>query len=356
MQSEQKVQQRKCSPVPQRTEQTYTEPLRIGLVGASGHFGAALRVIAELENVQLVAVAFIHPDDNARSVRNSAAYGPHTVEYETAEALIEQARADVLIVDPPYGLHARVSLAALRQGIAVYSEKPLATTLAELNALKQTAIESGVPLAAMYELRAHPVVATAARLVRSGAIGRPVLASGQKSYKLGQRPAWYSDRAMYGGTIPWVAIHAIDWTRFITGCEYAAVSAHQLCTAPELPEVETAGTIHLERADGGSAVITFDYLRPAAAPTHSDDRFRIAGTKGVLVGRISQGRLTLLDDSGSKEIALDQPTPLFAQFLHGMKGAARLPMTTEDAIVSNEAALLALESAERHVRLPFPIR
>lgn len=331
----------------------HTGPLRIGLVGASGHFGSALRFIAEQNDAKLVAVAFTHPSDNAQGVRKSAAYGPQTVEYETAEALIAQAHPDVLIVDPPYGLHARISLAALRQGIAVYSEKPLATTFAELNELKQAVMESGVPLVAMYELRSHAVVATATRLVRSGAIGRPVLASGQKSYKLGQRPAWYCDRAMYGGTIPWVAIHAIDWTRFITGCEFVAVSASQQCTAAELPGVETAGTINLEWADGGSAVITFDYLRPAAAPTHSDDKFRIVGTSGILEGHVSLGKLTLLDDSGLHEVTLDQPAPLFAQFLQGIKGMADLPMTAEDAISSNVAALLAREAAEHHERLTF---
>ncbi len=309
-------------------------------------------MIAGHPEARLTAVAFVHPGDNAQAVRKAAAYGPHTVEYASAAELLAQAHPDVLIVDPPFGWHARFSLAALRHGIAVYSEKPLAATRQELAELRDAAVESGRPLVAMYELRADPVVATAAHLVRAGTIGQPVLAFGQKSYKLGQRPSWYCDRTLYGGTIPWVAIHAIDWTRYITGCEYAAVTASHLCTAPELPGVETTGSIHLEWAgNSGSAVITFDYLRPAAAPTHGDDRFRIVGTAGIMEGNVAARQLLLLDSAGQHEVALDQPAPLFAQFLQGLTGAARMPMTVDDALASTEAALLARDAADRGERL-----
>jgi predicted dehydrogenase len=329
--------------------------MRIGLVGVSGHYGGALHVVAQHERARLVAVAAAHPEESIAAVRRHPAFGSHTREYDTPEALLNQAELDLLIVNPPYGLNARYTMAALRRGVAVYSEKPLATTLSDLAALQQAVQESGVPLAAMLEMRAEPVIATAARLVREGAIGQPMLAFGQKSYKLGRRPGWYRERQLYGGTIPWVAIHAIDWTRFITGLTVTAVSATGYCTAPELPGVETAGTIQLEFAEGGSAAITYDYLRPLAASTHGDDRFRIAGTDGVLVGSGQENKLTLLSAAGERQIeVLDRPPALFAQFLEALLGECPLPMSAADALCSTAVALWAQQALEKRARLELP--
>src|SRR5690606_21345138 len=109
------------------------------------------------------------------------------------------------------------------------------------------------------------------------------------------RPVWYGDRQLYGGTIPWVAIHAIDWLRFITGQEYSRVYASAVAlTEGRLAGVETAGAVHLEWCGGGQAAVTFDFLRPPEAESHGDDRFRIVGTAGVLVGCLHRHELELL--------------------------------------------------------------
>ena len=44
--------------------------------------------------------------------------------------MLDHARLDVVGVGPEYGDHARVVLEALRRGIHVFVEKPVATTLA----------------------------------------------------------------------------------------------------------------------------------------------------------------------------------------------------------------------------------
>lgn len=142
------------------------DTVRVGMIGASGHYGAALDAMVESKCGQLVAVALPHPGENRERVRRHKGYTEQTVEYDSAETLLKEAKLDAVIVNPPFGWHARYSLAALRRGIAVYCEKPLATSLEDLEQVRQAAEDTGAPLVAMYEMRTAPVIAAAARLVR----------------------------------------------------------------------------------------------------------------------------------------------------------------------------------------------
>ena len=75
----------------------------------------------------------------------------------------------------------------------------------------------------------HSAIFQAAReAVQQGAIGEPILISSQKSYKYGaKRPWFYKERRTYGGTIPWVGIHALDYMKWVSGQKYTYVAAYE---------------------------------------------------------------------------------------------------------------------------------
>jgi len=68
-----------------------------------------------------------------------------------------------------------------------------------------------------FPFRALPEFRAARAAVADGSVGEVVLATAQKSYKFGTRPSWYNSRALYGGTLLWIASHGIDALRFTTG-------------------------------------------------------------------------------------------------------------------------------------------
>ena len=69
------------------------------------------------------------------------------------------------------------------------------------------------------------------------------------------------------------AVHAIDFARYTTGIEYTWVYASQTRKyQPDFRDLDTCGTIQFGLANGGSAVISYDYFRPMTATTHGDDR------------------------------------------------------------------------------------
>ena len=324
--------------------------LRIGLVGAAGHVNYVTTGIQELGDAALVAVAPGCPAEDGARLRKIG--GETATFYADYHDLLAQV-LDIVAVSPLYYLHAEVTVAALRAGHAVYCEKPLALTLESLADVREAQAASGLPIGIMLDFRYHPTFHAARRLVAEGAIGTPTVAYGQKSYKRGNRPDFYRQRETFGGITPWVGIHAIDWVRYVAGVDYRAVtSQHVKLHRPDYPDMEDAATCIYELANGGSAVMSFDFLRPAGAPTHGDDRLRILGEKGALEIREDCG-LELITADGVQTIEpAAPPHGSFADFALSVIDPGHTCITsTEDALRVTEIALRTRDAADQAMRV-----
>lgn len=332
--------------------------MRIAIIGGSGHWTIARDGLAERPEAHLCAVAPGHADEDIAALladpdiarRAPARYGDY-------RDLLEKERPDIVVVNPFYHLHAAVTLAALMAGAHVFSEKPLALNLAELAAIDRARLASGRLVSMMLGFRDDPLFRAARRLVREGAIGEPLAGYAQKSYKLGVRPSMYNRRETFGGIIPWVGIHAIDWFRWVSGVEYAAVTAfHRNCHAPQHPGMEDVAGCLFELANGGSAVMSFDYLRPETASTHGDDRLRLVGAAGCL--DIAGTGSFVTDARGTRVLDPAPPTcGIFADVLDAAaRGGEARVVTSDEAIAVTRLALLAREAADtgRRIALTAP--
>src|SRR5262249_15784570 len=139
-------------------------------------------------------------------------------------------------------------------------------------------------LVPMHTMRAVPALAALRRSVRNGDIGEPLLSFSQKSYKWGtSRPDAYRSRKTFPGLAPWVGIHAFDWPHSIPGDVFTAAQGCEGTGArPGFPACGSQAAYIMTMANGGAATLTLDYLRPETAPSHGDERVRIAGTRGVI--------------------------------------------------------------------------
>ena len=166
-----------------------------------------------------------------------------------------------------------------------------------------------------------------------GAVGEIRMITAQKSYRYGVRPDWYLDDTLYPGTIPWVGIHAIDWIYYFTQKEFLNVKALQW------GKPQMAALCQFEMAGGCMASANIDFLRPEKAPTHGDDRVRIAGTGGVL--EIWQDHLELINENGRICEYPETAPRLTELFVKGMQ-----PIAAEEIFMLTRVALLAREAAE----------
>jgi predicted dehydrogenase len=155
------------------------------------------------------------------------------------------------------------------------------------------------------------------QIVESGEIGEVIQISSQKSYKLGERPAWQRNRATYGSTILWIGIHMFDLMRYCSGRDLTAVSSFQgIAGDLRAGEMENTTTSSFRMDNGGTATLHMDYCRPEAASSHGDDRLRLAGTKGVAEYMLATG-VTIVTKTRKLE-KIDTLPPegsVFAEFL-----------------------------------------
>lgn len=100
-------------------------PLRIAIVGC-GHMGKIhLQALAQLPQAQVIAV--VDPDQTSR---DAAAALIGSGAYQTIQELSEP--LDAVVIASPSSTHHAVAKHFLMQGIPCFVEKPLATTLAEV--------------------------------------------------------------------------------------------------------------------------------------------------------------------------------------------------------------------------------
>src|SRR5215467_13159746 len=139
---------------PRRTGAGVSGPLRVATIGV-GHLGKHhARLLAGLEGVTFVAAVDLVAE---RAVSAVGATG--------AEALTDFqslfGRVDAVTIAVPTIDHVRVATAFLERGVHVLVEKPIATTLAEADAMLAAARASGATLAVGHTERFNPAIAAA---------------------------------------------------------------------------------------------------------------------------------------------------------------------------------------------------
>jgi predicted dehydrogenase len=202
----------------------------------------------------------------------------------------------------------------------------------------------------MHTMRSVPELAAIRRVVQAGEIGDPLIIFSQKSYKWGEtRPDYYRVRKTFPGLAPWVGIHAFDWMYWIVGDVFTEIFGREAATArPDYPACASQAAFVLTMANGGVASVTLDYLRPESAPTHGDERLRIAGTLGLVETALVEHKAELIRAGHQRsKLPLFAQPDVFTQFVRSLRGETSLPFTLHEACRITEIALKAQQSAER---------
>lgn len=322
---------------------------RLAIIGSYGHTNLTLDHLVTVPDLHLVAAARYRPGEQMPFLAAHPAVPQGLPVYDDYRRMLDEAQPDIVSVYTPMGRLAEVSTAAAERGCHVFSEKPLATTLAGLEALHDAATRNGAMVTAMLEFRGHSALLAVRECVASGRIGAPVLAASQKSYPFNVRDETYARRETYGGTLPFIGIHAVDWTAYATGRRFTRVSAFQGNAAhPERPGMEDHATMLLEFEGGGEAVIHCDFLRPWGrhALPWGDDRLRIVGTEAT-IETLDHGRAArLLTPDGTEDLPLPEPVSLLQTFVAAIRGEAPCLVPMEEAFYATRVCLLARQAAD----------
>jgi predicted dehydrogenase len=321
--------------------------MRIGIIGLKGHQGVVLKGAKELGNCEVVAVS----DDNSKELNNFRKKEPLASEAETYtdwRMLIEHSMLDVCCVADENYLRLDQLLALAERNIHIVTEKPLTTTLEDLDRLRTGMQKSKSRLTMLLTMRHEPKYMAMRKLIQQGAVGPVCQIAAQKSYRFEDRPDWQKSRERLGGTIPYIGIHALDLMRWTTGLDFTHVAAfHGNGGTPEFGETEDHASIVLRCKNGASASARLDYLRPHTAPTHGDDRLRIAGGEGILEAVGAEPELLLMTNKKEPHRIKPEPTAnLFVDFVQAVKEDRPSRIPAEDCFYMTELVLKARQAAD----------
>lgn len=148
---------------------------RVALIGVSGYGRIHLQLLRECvarREVRLTAAAVINPEEEATVVAELRGMG--CTVYSSYESMLEQERGRLDLCMIPTGIHwhARMTLDALRAGANVLVEKPLAATLADVEAIRQATQETGRFVAVGFQDYYESGTQWLKEQVHAGGIGR----------------------------------------------------------------------------------------------------------------------------------------------------------------------------------------
>lgn len=268
--------------------------------------------------------------------------------FDSALEMLDKTRPDVVSVGAVYARNAEFIMAALERDIPVVSDKPICANWADFHRLETLTRGMGRMLLTEFPFRAQREFRAMRTAVREGAIGDVVLATAQKSYKFGTRPSWYDDRALYGGTLIWIASHGIDVLRFTTGQPMRPLFGRQgNLSQSDYPTFEDHVLCAFGLEGGGSGLVHADFLRPAGAETHGDDRLRLAGSRGLVEVRAGRCLLTT-EDRPERDITESVPaTPVYQALLAALAAGGTDAYSTAASLEMAELLLQSRDVADR---------
>ena len=324
--------------------------IRLALAGFDGHPEEVLRVLPQLPDVELIAVADEGSDPDAQAGALKNRYVAKARRYETLARLLAAEQLDVVAVCNHNGRRTAAILACAARKLNVIAEKPLALYRGDLDAVYDAVQRSGIHLGMLLPMRFDPPYLAMRRIVESGAIGEVLQMDAQKSYQLGARPAWQKHTATYGSTIMWIAIHSIDLMLWVGGRSFTEVASLQSHVGfPEAGDMQNVTASVFRMDNGGCATLHMDYLRPLTASGHGDDRLRVSGSRGIVEYQESTG-VTLVTEKSAPAVVRDLPRQqsVFVDFLQGVYQGTKAALTWPEIVRANEVTLAAHVAAEQH--------
>ena len=210
---------------------TGTRP-RLGFLGVGWIGRNRMEAIAHSGVAQIVAVADAAPDAGAAASASvgAAVVGPDVL-------LSGGLDLDGLVIATPSALHAEQAIRALRNGMAVFCQKPLGRTAGECAQVVGAASHADRLLGVDLSYRHLAAVARMRELLASGALGDIYAADLVFHNAYGPDKPWFTDsRLAGGGCVIDLGIHLVDLALWmLEGPKVESVTARLFARGRPLP-------------------------------------------------------------------------------------------------------------------------
>ena len=285
---------------------------------------------------------------------------PQAAQARSEAEILDDASIQLIVTAGIPCERALLGLRVMQHGKDFMTDKPGFTTLDQLAEARRVQAETKRIYSVCYSERFENGATTkAGELVQAGAIGRVIQTVGLGPHRaaLQSRPAWFFERAKYGGILCDICAHQADQFLYFTGSTEANVVASQVGNIhhPQYPELEDFGDV-LWRGNGGTGYARVDWLTPDGLNTWGDGRLTILGTDGYIelrkytdiAGRPGGSHLFLVDQKETRYIDCSNvELPYGRQLIADVLDRTETAMSQAHCFLAAELVLKAQAVAQR---------
>ena len=286
--------------------------------------------------------------------------------YPTLESVLDDPRVDAVCLGGSFGERGGEAIAALRAGKHVYADKPVCTSLAEIDEIEALASAKNLKVGCYLTLRFSQGIRNLREMIADGTLGEIgcINMTAQHPLQYGSRPMWYFAPGQHGGTINDIAIHGVDLVRFITGMGIKNVTAARTWNhfATEEPDFRDCGQFMAELDNGAGFMADVSYAAPASCGFSLETYWRMTfwGTRGVAEYKMKGAGTAGIDADSAVllQVALQGSkgfTPMelksynvtgLGEFVREINGETDLLINTADVIRSSREVLTIQAAAD----------
>lgn len=270
--------------------------LNVAVVGAGIWGTNHANVFSSIPEANLRAVCDM---DEKRAGELASKFGAENV-CTTVEEVLALPDIDAITIATPDHTHTKLVLAGLEAGKHVMTEKPLATTVEEAEAVVAAADRAPGVLMVDFHLRTHPAFDAARRAVADNRIGQPLHISSRLSDTVFV-PLEMLSWAAQSSALWFLGCHVVDILRFVTGQEVTRVYGVRRRGHLASQGVDT-DDVHLSilEFDGGLvAQMENSWVHPKDGPSIFDLMCEVYGSAGAMQINVSHnGTMKLYSGEG----------------------------------------------------------
>ncbi|SAL74915.1 Gfo/Idh/MocA family protein [Caballeronia telluris] len=238
------------------------------------------QILPALSHCKYSRPAALVSGDRAKALKVARQYGiadTDVLDYQRFERLADNPRIQVVYIVLPNGMHKEYTLRAAKIGKHVLCEKPMATSVADCQAMIDACRRAGRKLMIAYRSQYEPMDRMIAKMVRENKLGplREFVAG--NSQNVGDPTQWRLNKALAGGgALPDIGLYCLNAARFLSGEEPLDViaSVHKPDGDPRFVEVEESVQFILRFPSGLTATCMSSYA------SHESRFFRLQGSQG----------------------------------------------------------------------------
>lgn len=331
--------------------------IRFGVVGLDHAHINGMTAAVQRGGGKLVSVYGSDPKQVAEFI---ARFGDAKVA-RSEDEIIEDRSLQLVVAAPIPDLRAPLGVKVMKAGKDYLSDKPGITSLEQLAEVRRTVAATGRKFAIMYSERLEVRSAVyAGELIRQGAIGRVIQTVNLAPHRTNapSRPAWFFDKARYGGILTDIGSHQADQFLYYTNSTQARVVASQTgnLAYPNHPKFEDFGDM-LIAGNGGTGYVRVDWFTPDGLSTWGDGRLFILGTEGYIelrkyvnvASELSGGdHLYIVDKKQARYIDCKEvQLPFGPQFVSDIVERSQEAQDQKQALLAAELVLTAQKNATR---------